>query len=243
VNVSHEFTKYRQRGAYHWRELSRHPLRGWPYTRSRIEWVVRQCAASRTVLEIGCGDGALLGRLAMAGKAVTGVDSDETALGLARAMFASHGLQGEFYADLKSVPQRPFDAVVLAEVMEHLEDPEGVLAEAIRVLVDDGRLVLTTPIRLLERSLDVHHVHEYWPDELRALLGRYFAEVRVTRMHPAWFVDLMCAGVRGLRPVALLANLVRLLTGVELIDRLGSPLSIYWTQAVVATRPRRDRSG
>jgi len=234
-----EFTKYREKGAYHWRELSRHPIRGWPYTRSRIEWVVRQCASSRTVLEIGCGDGAILGRLAKVGKTVTGVDADQTALSLARALFAQHGLRGEFYADLRMVPEARFDTIVLAEVIEHLDDVEQVLAGLMPRLEDCGRLILTTPIRLLERSLDAYHVHEFWPNELQALLGKYFEDVSLTRMHPAWFVDLLCVSVRGIRPVAVLANLIRLFTGIELLDVLRSPLSIYWTQAVVATKPRR----
>jgi SAM-dependent methyltransferase len=234
-----EFTKYREKGAYHWRELSCHPVQGWPYTRSRIEWVVQQCAGSRTVLEIGCGDGAILGRLAKAGKVLTGVDADDTALALARTLFAQHGLCGEFYADLRLVPNARFDAIILAEVIEHLDDVEQVLAGLMPYLEDRGRLILTTPIRLLERSLDVHHVHEFWPDELQALMGKFFEDVSLTRMHPVWFVDLLCAGVKGIRPVAVLANLVRLFTGIELLDVLRSPLSIYWTQAVVATKPRR----
>jgi len=234
-----DFTKYREKGAYHWRELSRHPIHGWPYTRSRIEWVVRQCTGSRTVLEVGCGDGAILGRLAKAGKVVTGIDADDTALPLARALFERHELQGEFYTDLSLVPEARFDAIILAEVIEHLDDAEQVLAALMPRLEDHGRLILTTPIRLLERSLDVHHVHEFWPNELQTLLGKYFEDVSLTRMHSVWFVDLLCAGVRGIRPVAVLANLIRLFTGIELLDALRSPLSIYWTQAVVATKPRR----
>jgi hypothetical protein len=50
----------------------------------------------------------------------------------------------------------------------------------------------------------------------------------------------MCWGIGRIRPVAVLANLVRL-CGVELLDRLGSPLSIYWTQGIVATNARRER--
>jgi SAM-dependent methyltransferase len=238
--VTQAFTKYRDRGAYHWRELSLHPIDGWPYTRSRIGWVVRQCATSRTILEIGCGDAALLGRLARAGKTVTGVDSDETALELARAMFARHRLPGRFYSDLESAPGR-FDAVILAEVIEHLDDPEEILGEAAARLEPEGRLILTTPIRVLERSLDSHHVHEFWPGELRTLLEAHFDDVRLTRLHPIWFVDLMCLGIGRLRPVALLANLLRLGTGIELLDAVPSPLGIFWTQAVVASGPRTAR--
>lgn len=237
------FAKYRERNAYHWREASLHPIAGWPYTRSRMAWVARQCATSRTILEVGCGDGALLARLARGGTTVAGVDLDGTAIELATRMFARQGLRGEFFTDLRAVEHRRFDAVVLAEVIEHLEEAEAMLARLADLLSAHGRLVLTTPIRLLERPLDAHHVHEFWPDELRALVGRYFETVDTVRMHPTWLIDLMCLGIGRIRPVAVFANLVRLATGIELLDRLGSPLSIFWTQGIVATTPRHERRG
>ena len=241
ADMAGTFAKYRERQAYHWREASLHPIHGWPYTRSRMAWVARQCAASRAILEIGCGDGALLARLAREGASVVGVDLEETAIELASRTFRQRGLQGEFFTDLKAVEGRRFDTVVLAEVIEHLHDPEGMLARVVGLLSPHGRLVLTTPIRLLERPLDVHHVHEFWPDELRALVGRYFESIETVSMHPAWLIDLMCRGMGRVSPVAVLANLVRLCTGIELLDRLDSPLSIYWTQGIVATNARRER--
>ena len=237
--MSSEFTKYRVRGAYHWREASRHPLYGWPYTRSRVEWVARQCAGRKRILEIGCGDAALLAKVARGNAEVTGVDSDETALTLARQLFARNGLRGEFHDDLGALRGRRFDAIILAEVIEHLDDAESTLAQVVELLSENGQLVLTTPIRTRERSLDPHHVHEFWPDELETLIGKYFDDVRLTRMHPVWFVDLMCVGVGRVRPLAVLANLLRLTTGIELIDRLGSPLDFFWTQGVVGARPRQ----
>ncbi len=120
--VAPTFAKYRERRAYHWREASLHPIDGWPYTRARMAWVARQCATSRTILEIGCGDGALLARLAQGGTTVAGVDVDETAIELATRMFERQGLRGEFFTDLRAVEHRRFDAVVLAEVIEHLDD-------------------------------------------------------------------------------------------------------------------------
>jgi SAM-dependent methyltransferase len=240
--VSSEFTKYRERGAYHWREASCHPIHGWPYTRSRIEWVARQCVGSRRVLEIGCGDAALLARVARPDVEVTGIDSDQPALVLARRLFADDGLRGEFHDDLGAIKGRRFDAVILAEVIEHLDDADAMLGQLVELLTDEGRLVLTTPIRTRERSLDPHHVHEFWPEELQVLIGKYFDDVRVTRMHPVWFVDLMCFGVGRLRPLAMLANILRLTTGIELIDKVGSPLDLFWTQGVVGARPKQART-
>ena len=45
-----------------------------------------------------------------------------------------------------------------------------------------------------------------------------------------------------IRPLAVLANLVRLTTGIELIDRVGSRLGLFWTQGVVGARPRQART-
>src|SRR6266545_3015673 len=114
--------------------------------------------------------------------------------------------------NIDTLEDRRFDAVVLAEVIEHLDDAEAMLARLVDLLSAQGRLVLTTPIRLLERPLDLHHRHEFWPDELRALVGRYFERVDSVRIHPAWLIDLMCIGVGRIRPVAVLANVVRLCT-------------------------------
>ncbi|HEX3178541.1 MAG TPA: class I SAM-dependent methyltransferase [Methylomirabilota bacterium] len=239
--MSVAFAKYDQGDAYHWREASRHVLYGWPYTRSRMAWVVRHCRGSKRVLEIGCGDGALLGRLAAAGHEVTGIDRDDRALGLAATMLSRRGLRAELHPDLRFVKHQCFDAIVLAEVIEHLDDAAGALAAAAKLLTSDGRLVLTTPVRLLERPLDRHHVHEFWPQELRALLERFFEDVQMSRLHPAWLVDLMCWGRGRVKPVAILANLVHLVTGVEVLDRLGSPLGVYWTQGALACRPRGER--
>jgi hypothetical protein len=60
-------------------------------------------------------------------------------------------------------------------------------------------------------------------------------------MHPVWFVDLMCIGAGRVRPFAMLANFVRLTTGIELIDKMTSPLGLFWTQGVVGAGPRPAR--
>ena len=237
--MSGDFDKYRTRGAYHWRELSRNPFRGWPYTRSRVEWVVRQCGDAERILEVGCGDAAILARLAQRGKIVSGVDVDASAIELARGIFSQKRLVGNFYSRLEEVGPGSFDAIILAEVIEHIEEPHPLLASLTRRMSDSGRLILTTPIRLKEEPQDPHHVHEFTPSELVAELERHFREVRMERMHPVWLIDLMCYTVRGVCPFAVGDNLIRLLTGVELLDRFSSPLSLFWTQGAVCRYPIR----
>ncbi len=55
---------------------------------------------------------------------------------------------------------RTFDLVVCNDILEHLLDPLIVLKDAIRVLRDDGTVVISVPN------------HFYWPMRLRLLFGR-----------------------------------------------------------------------
>ena len=183
------------------------------------------------MLEVGCGDGVILGQLAASGKQVVGVDTDETALRFARQHFRTQGLHGLF---TQTIPPGYFDTIIMAEVIEHLDDARDVLDELVLHLTPDGRLLLTTPIKLLEHSPDALHVHEYQPDELTTFLGTYFHHVTLTTMHPVWALDWLCR-----RPVRIAANLLYALTGYEWLDHVTSPLGVYWTQAIVATGPKR----
>jgi 2-polyprenyl-3-methyl-5-hydroxy-6-metoxy-1,4-benzoquinol methylase len=94
------------------------------------------------LLEVGCGNGRQLERLAQAGWKVEGLDFDERAVQTARKL----GLDVKT-GDLESAryPDAHFDAVILSHVIEHVPDPVGLLAECRRVLRPGGQLVLATP--------------------------------------------------------------------------------------------------
>lgn len=99
------------------------------------------------VLEIGCGNGyylSLLNRLGL-NLDLTGVDNDELALKDA-AKFIGDKKVKLILVDAIKLPFKDssFDKVVMSEVVEHVQDEEGVLKEARRVLKKDGILSLTT---------------------------------------------------------------------------------------------------
>lgn len=112
------------------------------------------------LLDVGCAGGELAALLATRGWGVHGVEAEPALVEAARARgVEAHSL------DLDSAPlpwpDGAFDAVVTAEVIEHVVDTDRLLAEIARVLRPGGALVVTTP-NLAS-----------FENRLRLLLGRY----------------------------------------------------------------------
>ena len=80
-----------------------------------------------------------------------------------------------------------FASVLSVQSIEHVPDPERVLAEVVRVLVPGGRAIFATPNRLTfgrpDEIIDPFHYVEYDARELAALCEPFFASVRVTGLH------------------------------------------------------------
>jgi len=131
------------------------------------------------VLDLGCGTGHSYEELAP--RETVGVDIEASAL---------EGQDRETHrADMRSLPfaSRTFSSVVAVQSVEHVPDPERMLAEAARVLRGDGPAVFVTPNRLTfgrpDEIIDPYHYVEYDPTELRALCSTYFESARVLALH------------------------------------------------------------
>jgi 2-polyprenyl-3-methyl-5-hydroxy-6-metoxy-1,4-benzoquinol methylase len=94
------------------------------------------------LLEIGCGNGRQLERLAQAGWQVQGVDFDPRAVQTARSLGLPVAL-GDLAA--QGFAAESFDAIVSSHVIEHVPDPVALLRECRRLLKPDGILVVMTP--------------------------------------------------------------------------------------------------
>ena len=241
------FDKYDRKGAYHWDDYHGGLRRMNAYTRARYDIVlecVRQAAVPRNgrMLEVGCGDGALSGVLHNAlGLPVVGVDTSEKGLALAREMFASRGLAGEFklingYGT--GFGDASFDVVVCSDVIEHVDDPGAMLREIHRLLVPGGRLVVTTPIRISEAPLDPMHVQEWFVGDFTVLCRSVFGEpLKVIRSHPVLWYELVSSGNRWIgRAGRLLTNLLTRMGRNPFMER-GGMWRCYTTQTLVLVKP------
>jgi SAM-dependent methyltransferase len=132
----------------------------------------------RRILDLGCRYGALT-RAYLEGNEVVGLDVDREAL----AEAAKLGIQTR-WADVEQplgLDDASFDVVVAGELLEHVRDPEALVAEVRRVLKPGGRFVGSVPnaYRLKNRlrfalgrapEQDPTHLHMYAPAHVRELL-------------------------------------------------------------------------
>jgi SAM-dependent methyltransferase len=99
-------------------------------------------ARSAPILDLGCGTGAWLARLAAAGFTnLSGVDRNGE-------QFGAHSVANFIPADLMAETEWPagkFAFVSAIEVIEHVADPERIIAVASRCLASGGWLMVTTP--------------------------------------------------------------------------------------------------
>jgi SAM-dependent methyltransferase len=114
------------------------------YDQERPEVAALVPAACRLVLEVGCARGGL-GRLLKArGHHVTGIELVPEAAAEARVRLDAV-LTADVETDGIPFPPDSFDAVVFADVLEHLVDPWRVLRQAAAVLAPGGVVVASIP--------------------------------------------------------------------------------------------------
>lgn len=149
--------------------------------------------AGDSLLDLGCGFGRHAYEALRRGASVVAVDMSLGELSEVRAMFAAldaegdappNGLAEAVQADACRLPfpDSTFDRIIASEVLEHIPDDRGALAELQRVLRPGGTMAVTVPAWLSETicwklSDEYHapfveggHLRIYTEDELRGKL-------------------------------------------------------------------------
>jgi SAM-dependent methyltransferase len=138
-----------------------------------------------TILDYGCGTGYGTNFLLRRGNlaSLVGVDVSEEAISYCRRSY-------EDVADVFRLlppgelpfPESSFSAILLFQVIEHVENDRGLLRKLHDLLVPGGRLFVTTPNVELsgedpERPSNPFHVREYSAERLRGACASAFAQV------------------------------------------------------------------
>jgi 2-polyprenyl-6-hydroxyphenyl methylase/3-demethylubiquinone-9 3-methyltransferase len=177
---------------------------------ARCAFLLANVRAGERVLDLGAGDGAFAAELRGAGCEVVAVDVAEGALRRARARVP--GLDARRVDEGAPLPlgEDEVDVVWAGEVLEHVADVVGLLADVRRVLRWGGRLLVTTPYHgraalvalALAGRVDAHfdpradHLRFFTARTLRAVLADAgFADVEVRAVGR---VPLLRAGLHAI---------------------------------------------
>lgn len=170
------------------------------FEHSRPEVLELVPRSARCVLDIGCGAGRLGATLRERQSAsVTGVEFDEQAAKIARSRL-DKVVCGDIETTDIDFKSQSFDAVVCADILEHLRDPAGLLRRIREWLSPDGVLVTSLPnvrhhsvVRsLLEGNftyesaglLDKTHLRFFTRREMEKLLFRAGFEIVTQQIVP-----------------------------------------------------------
>jgi SAM-dependent methyltransferase len=139
------------------------------------------------VADLGCGEGYLTVETARWASQVVAVDQSAGVLARARALARRRGVANIRWkrGELDAVPidDEAVDVALLSQALHHAASPAQALAEASRILVPGGR-VLVLDLRRHEEAWVRERLGDRWlgfaDDELRALLeGAGFTDVQV----------------------------------------------------------------
>ena len=166
-------------------------------------------ARGARVLDVGCGDGALMAAL-RDGHGVDArgleLDAGNVSLAVARGLPV---VQGDADTDLPGYPDQSFDYAILSQTLQTCRAPDRVLNELLRIgrrafvsfpnfahwrvrlsLLWGGRMPVTS--LLPERWYDTPNIHHVTIDDFRTFLAQ-----RAVVVEGAWFLSR-----GGLRPAA-----------------------------------------
>ncbi|HMZ08108.1 MAG TPA: bifunctional 2-polyprenyl-6-hydroxyphenol methylase/3-demethylubiquinol 3-O-methyltransferase UbiG [Anaerolineales bacterium] len=115
----------------------------------RTNFIVEKLTVkSPKILDVGCGGGILSEALAKAGAQVTGTDLSEASLQVARHHAQKGGLEIEYLyervEDLAEKRAGMYDAVTCMEMLEHVPDPNKVIAACVKALKPGGNIFFST---------------------------------------------------------------------------------------------------
>jgi len=204
--------------------------------------LIERFRAPGTLLDLGCGPGTFSAVARSRGWRPLGLDVNPQSVAHCR----ERGI--EAICDVFPSPAlggRRFDVVVMNDFLEHMPDPGAALAEARRLLADDGVLFLTTPdvgsvMARLTRARWLHlkpNEHLVYFD--RRTIDRLLARTgfRIKYLRAIGRVRNLAVALEKVRAYGELAStLGRLLVPARLAERINLPLNPGDEMVVIAGR-------
>ncbi len=167
-------------------------IRSLHVSEAQVETAIREMASQEKVgllLDLGTGTGRVLELLAPLADQAVGLDLSHEMLAVARANLEKSDIRNAQvrHGDLFSLPfeDGAADLVVLHQVLHYLDDPMRAIGEAVRVLADDGRLLIVDFAPHELEFLREDHAHRRLGismEDMKRWLSRAGAKVETHRL-------------------------------------------------------------
>jgi 2-polyprenyl-3-methyl-5-hydroxy-6-metoxy-1,4-benzoquinol methylase len=138
-----------------------------------------------SILDTGCGNGFIAGKLSALGHEVIGMDLSEDGIAIARSAHPHLKFEvGSVYDDLRTIIDE-VDVVISSELIEHLFSPQSYLKNVQHVVRPGGCIILSTPYHGYAKNIlisllglwDKHHTVDQEGGHIK-----FFSEYTLTRM-------------------------------------------------------------
>lgn len=170
----------------HWevRRAGNYNQIGWVKNNDLRQAIVEACGTGKSAVSLGCGTGPILGLLRGRFEKLVGVDASQAMLDAGDF----HGIETHCMR-IEEIPwESKFDVAEMRNVLHSVEDPQGALEVALKVLNPGGRLVLVEGVppdhlvrpiyeKLFEHLEDRHTFSEGDLISLARMAG--FTDIRV----------------------------------------------------------------
>lgn len=185
------------------------------HRRDQAAWIMRNVHG--TLIDVGCGDANL--------RAVLGSSVQYVGIDYPATMALGYSGSPSIFADATHLPiaSNSVDAVLLLDVLEHVTDPAGTIAEAARILRPGGLCLIHVPFLypLHDEPYDYHRWTEYGLTGLMTAHGFNVPEIQSTTS-----------------PIETAAALTSIALAMSAIDSIRKPsLSILATPLLVLMIP------
>lgn len=145
-----------------------------------------------SILDVGCGTGAFLNEMRVAGWSITGLEPDEVAVRNAMALYRISAQNPDRLFDL---PKNHFDAITMWHVLEHVHQLNEYMSTLRDLLTNDGFLFIAVPNYT---SFDASHYGKDWaaydvprhlyhfsPKSMEHLVNKHGLKLKAIK--PMWF--------------------------------------------------------
>ena len=116
----------------------------------RLDYILRQTGGlqDKAVLDIGCGGGILSESMAKLGATVTAIDLAEDSIAVARSHAKTQSVEIDYQvvsaeALAEKTPAK-FGVITCMEMLEHVPEPESIIAACAGLCRPDGHIILST---------------------------------------------------------------------------------------------------